>query len=135
MNPGVSSTASSNFGQVATADFNHPGLATSNYEIKHQWKGRLSWTHKFWGDNETLVSLYFERRSGLPYSFVYNPRSTQALATLGRRLVDRQLFYVPKADSSGNVTATSDPIVTYATGATAIDINAFNQYLQYIRPD
>jgi hypothetical protein len=127
INPGTSSVAFSNFGQFATADSNNPGLATSNYEIKNQWKARASWSHKFWDDYATSVSLFFERRSGLPYSFVFSQSSTNALAAFGDGASNRQLFYVPKADSTGNVTATSDPIVGYATG---FDITAFNQYLK-----
>lgn len=131
VSPGTNSTASSSFGQMATADFNRPGLATSNYEIKHSVKGRLSWTHQFFGDNDTNVSLFFERRSGLPFSYVYNASSTSALATWGDISSNRQLFYVPKTDSSGNVTATSDPIVAFvSTGATAVDLAAFNAYLK-----
>lgn len=131
VNPGVSSTASSNFGQVAVSDFNNPGLATSNYEIKHSVKGRASWTHRFFGDNDTTVSMFFERRSGLPFSYVYNASATNALATWGDASASRQLFYVPKTDASGNVTLTSDPIVTYTTtGATAVDVNALNDYLK-----
>jgi hypothetical protein len=131
VSPGISSTASSNFGQVATADVNNPGLATSNYEIKNSIKGRASWTHQFFGDNDTNISLFFERRSGLPFSYTYNASSTTAVNTWGDLASNRQLIYVPKVDSSGNVTLTSDPIITYVTsGATAVDIAAFNAYLQ-----
>jgi hypothetical protein len=127
VNPGISSVAFSNFGGVATADSNNPGLATSNFEIKHSFKGRLSWAKKFWDDNETSVSLFFERRSGLPYSFVFNQSSANALAAFGDGASNRQLFYVPRTDASGNVTATSDPRVVYAAG---FDVAAFNAYLQ-----
>jgi hypothetical protein len=126
----TSSTASSNFNQVATADSNLPGLATSNYEIKDSFKGRLSWAHQFFGDNDTVVSLFFERRSGLPFSYTFNSSATVSLNTWGDNASNRQLFYVPRADGSGNVTATSDPIVTYlTTGAAAVDVAALNAYL------
>jgi outer membrane receptor for ferrienterochelin and colicin len=127
VNPGISSVAFSNFGGVATADSNNPGLATSNFEIKHSFKGRFSWTKAFFGDNETNVSVFFEHRSGLPYSFTYNASSTQALANWGDGASGRQLFYVPQADGSGNVTATSDPRVTYAAG---FNLAAFSEYLK-----
>ncbi|MCR5877766.1 TonB-dependent receptor [Phenylobacterium sp. J367] len=127
VNPGTSSVAFSNWGNLATADINDPGLATSNYEIKHQFKGRFSFRRAFFGDNETNVSLFFQHRSGNPYSFVYNLSSTNALALFGDGASNRQLFYVPQVDSAGNVTLTSDPIVTYASG---FDINRFNEYLK-----
>jgi len=127
VNPGTSSVAFSNWGQVATADMNDPGLATSNYEIKHSFKGRLSWTKEFFGDNKTNVTLFAEHRSGLPYSFVYNLSSSNSLAIFGDGASNRQLFYVPKTDGSGNVTATSDPIVAYAAG---FNLAAFNDYIR-----
>ncbi|PZQ61522.1 MAG: TonB-dependent receptor [Phenylobacterium zucineum] len=126
----TSSTASSNFNQVATSDSNNPGLATSNYEIKDSFKGRLTWTHQFFGDNDTSISLFVEHRSGLPFSYTYNSSTTNSLTTWGDNASNRQLFYVPRTDSAGNVTATSDPIVTYlSTGAAAVDVAALNAYL------
>jgi hypothetical protein len=127
VNPGTSSVAFSNWANLATADVNNPGLATSNYEIKHSYKLRLSWTKELWDDNKTNVSLFMEHRSGLPYSFVYNISGAASMATFGDGASNRQLFYVPQVDSSGNVTLTSDPIVTYATG---FNMAAFNEYLK-----
>ena len=40
---------------------------------------------------------------------------------------NNQLLYVPSTDSTGNVTATSDPKVTYAAG---FDMAAFNAFLK-----
>jgi hypothetical protein len=127
VNPGTSSVAFSNFGQFATADSNHPGLATSNYEIKNSFKARFSWTKAFFGDNNTNVSVFAEHRSGLPFSYVYNLSSANALAMFGDGASNRQLFYVPRFDSTGNITATSDPIVTYASG---FNIAQFNDYIK-----
>lgn len=127
VNPGTSSVAFSNWGQLATADSNNPGLATSNYEIKHSIKARVSWSKEFFGDNKTNISVFMEHRSGLPFSYVYNLSATNALATFGDGAGNRQLFYVPKLDSSGNVTATSDTIVGYAPG---FNLAAFNDYIR-----
>ncbi len=131
VNPGTSSVAFSNWGNLATADINNPGLSTSNYEIKNSIKGRVSWTHQFIDDHDTTVSMFFEHRSGLPFSYTFNASSTTAMSIWGDGASNRQLFYVPRTDSNGQVTATSDPIVTYLTsGAGAIDLAAFNTYLQ-----
>lgn len=127
VNPGTSSVAFSNFAQFATADSNNPGLATSNYEIKHQWKARLSWKKVFFGDYETGVSMVVDHRSGLPFSYVYNVSGTNALAIWGDGAGNRQLFYVPKFDSAGNITTTSDSIVTYGAG---FNMTAFNEYIK-----
>jgi hypothetical protein len=129
VNSGTSSTASSNFGQVATYDLNNPALATSNYQIKYSYKGRLSWKHAFFGDNNTGFNMFFERRAGLPFSYTFLTSSTTAvnsLNTFGDAASGRQLFYVPKTDSSGLVTATSDPNVDVS----GLDLAKFNTFLK-----
>jgi hypothetical protein len=64
VNPGTSSTASSNWDNVATSDPNDPGLATSNYEMRHRFNGSLGWRKAFFGDYETSLALVAEHRSG-----------------------------------------------------------------------
>ncbi len=97
VNPGTSSTASSNWDNVAASDPNDPGLETSNYEIEHQFKGAFTWRKAFFGDYETSVSLVGERRSGRPYSYTFGSGS---LVWGDPRQASRQrhLFYVPDAD-------------------------------------
>ena len=126
VNPATSSVASSNYINNITADPNHPSLATSNYEIK--WENRLSFSfqHKFLGDNNTSFRLFLYNRAGLPFSYAFCPTASSACAVasvsanfdelFGQYSTStmHQLLYVPKADSSGNVTATSDPLVTYS---------------------
>jgi hypothetical protein len=97
VNPGTSSTASSNWDNVAVSDPNDPGLATSNYEIEHRFNGAFQWTKAFFGDYETAVALIGERRSGRPYSYTFgagspvwgDPRQDER---------QRHLFYVPDGD-------------------------------------
>jgi hypothetical protein len=129
VNSGTSSTASSNFGQVATYDLNNPALATSNYQIKYSYKGRLSWKHAFFGDNNTGFNVFMERRAGLPFSYTFLTSSTTAvnsLNTFGDAASGRQLFYVPQTDSSGNVTASSDAKVDLS----GVDLVRFNDFLK-----
>jgi hypothetical protein len=114
---------------VATYDLNNPALATSNYQIKYSYKGRLSWKHAFFGDNNTGFNMFFERRAGLPFSYTFLTSSTTAvnsLNTFGDAASGRQLFYVPKTDSSGLVTATSDPNVDVS----GLDLAKFNTFLK-----
>jgi hypothetical protein len=97
VNPGTSSTASSNWDNVAVSDPNDPGLQTSNYEIEHMFKGAFTWRKAFFGDYETSVSLVGERRSGRPYSYTFGSGS---LVWGDPRQASRQrhLFYVPDGD-------------------------------------
>lgn len=125
VHPGTSSVAASNFGQMAVVDPNNPAVATSNYEIKHSTKLNLSYRRAFFGDYRTSFNLFGERRSGLPYSHTITGNPTGEANEYGRR--NRLLLYVPTADASGMVTATSDANVTYAAN---FDFAAFNEYLQ-----
>ncbi|MGE0029763.1 MAG: TonB-dependent receptor [Steroidobacteraceae bacterium] len=96
INPGTSSTASSNWDNLAVADPNNPELSTSNYEIEHQFKGAFTWRKAFFGDYETSIALVGERRSGRPYSFTFGGGSPQSVWGDPRQAArQRQLFYVP----------------------------------------
>ncbi len=97
VNPGTSSTASSNWDNVAVSDPNDPGLATSNYEIEHRFTGTFSWSKAFFGDYRTSVALAADRRSGRPYSYTFGSGSpVWGDPRQGSR--QRHLFYVPDGD-------------------------------------
>ncbi|MBX3702357.1 MAG: TonB-dependent receptor [Steroidobacteraceae bacterium] len=96
VNPGTSSTASSNWDNVAVSDPNNPGLSTSNYEIEHQFKGAFGWRKAFFGDYETSIALVGERRSGRPFSYTFGGGTPQAVWGDPRQAArQRHLFYVP----------------------------------------
>jgi len=96
VNPGTSSTASSNWDNLATEDPNGPKLSTSNYEIEHQFKGAFTWRKAFFGDYETSISLVGERRSGRPFSYTFGGGTPQAVWGDPRQAArQRHLFYVP----------------------------------------
>ena len=134
VNPGTSSVAASNYGTFAVSDPNHPALAISNYNIKWEFKLTAGYRRAFFGDYFTDVRLYAQRRAGLPFSYTFQSSASSGTAAdqmFGESGVfasrSRQLLYVPKADSTGAVTATSDPIVTYGS---SFNVAAFNQFLQ-----
>jgi hypothetical protein len=96
VNPGTSSTASSNWDNLATEDPNNPKLSTSNYQIRHQFKGMVNWRKPFFGDYETSIALVAERRSGRPFSYTFGGGSPQSVWGDPRQAArQRQLFYVP----------------------------------------
>jgi hypothetical protein len=76
VHPATSSTAFSNWGRVARTDPNNPVLATSNYETRHRFPLSVTWRKAFFGDYESGVSLFVERRSGRPYSVTFGGGST-----------------------------------------------------------
>ncbi len=135
-NPMTSSIADSSYVRFASADPQHPPLATSDYEIRDKYAVTLSYQRSFFWDLMTNITMFAQKRSGLPFSYTFdNSRTgnfdndfgnlvTQTYS--GRQASSNQLYYVP-AMTGGAVTATSDPRVTYASG---FDLAAYNAYLK-----
>jgi outer membrane receptor for ferrienterochelin and colicin len=117
VNPGTSSTASSNWDNVAVSDPNNPGLETSNYEIEHRFTGSFAWRKAFFGDYETSIALIGERRSGRPYSYTFGSGS-QVWGDPRQGSRQRHLFYVPDGDVIFEGACTAGEVGTVA-GCTA----------------
>ncbi|MFO1013249.1 MAG: TonB-dependent receptor [Caulobacteraceae bacterium] len=106
VNGGLSTTASSSYGNNAVSDPVNPGLSTSTYEIRYSTKLTLTWTHEFFGDYKTIISLFGERRSGNPYSLVFRPvtstgsTSNASVDQFGDVFGGRQLLYIPTVGDS-----------------------------------
>ncbi len=135
-NPMTSSIADSSYTRFATYDAQNPALATSDYEIRHKGLLHLGYRRAFFGDNMTMIDVVTQYRSGLPFSYTFASAATNRPETefgnyvstySGRQAQSNQLLYVPATDSSGNVTATSDPKITYAAG---FDVANFNSFLK-----
>ena len=71
VNPLTSSQAHSNWDGRAILNPNTPTSDRSNYTIRDRFTGVLTWQKPFFGDYNTTVSLFFEGRSGRPYSWTY----------------------------------------------------------------
>ncbi len=144
VNPATSSVANSNYINNITADPNHPALATSNYQILYENRLSITYQHKWLGDNNTTFRLFLYNRAGLPFSYAFCPGASSAckspsdsanfdeLFGQASSTTMHQLLYVPKADASGNVTATSDPRVTYGP---SFDVASFNAFLHSVEAD
>ena len=121
-----SSTASSSFQNTVTSDPNVAFVTTSSFEIHEAWKLNLSYQHAFFGDYRTRLNLFGQRRSGLPFSYVYNTATNANFGYTSAYSTRNGLLYVPQVDAaSGLVTATSDPIVRYAAAFNLADFNDF----------
>lgn len=68
-NPGTSSTAESNFQYEVTQNRNDPLVGTAYYEIEHRLVLNFGYTTELFDGYATNVNLYFERRSGRPFSW------------------------------------------------------------------
>lgn len=113
VNPGTSSTAQSNWDNIAVSDMNNPALTTANTEIEHRGTLRMTWRKALFGDYETSAGLFIDRRSGLPYSYTF--RNSTFLGDPRGNSRQRQLFYVPKDATD----------VIYSGGLTAAAMDAF----------
>ncbi|KGM56854.1 Oar protein [Lysobacter arseniciresistens ZS79] len=88
VNPLTSSQAHSNWDGRAILNPNTPTADTSNYEIRDRFTGAVTWRKAFFGDYNTQVSVFYEGRSGRPYSWTFQNDANGDSET-------NDLFYVP----------------------------------------
>lgn len=119
---GTASTANSNFQQRAVVNINDVTIGRSEYERRHRYTATTDLSYEFFEGSPTKLRIFASRTSGQPFSYVFtnNPYG-------GNGQTFRNLLYVPQTDATGNVTATSDPLVQYAAG---FNLAGFNSYLQ-----
>lgn len=112
-----SSTAGSSYGSQLAFNIADDLASTARYEIKDRFTGALNWEHKFFGDYATQVGLFYEGRSGRPYSYIFTGDANGD----GRTFND--LFYVPEGPGAGDVkfgrisaggVFTADPVMEQA---------------------
>ncbi len=113
VSPMTSSTAGSNFDNVALLDIEHPVAATSNYVVPHRFTMVGDWRGTLFGDAETRITLRGYINEGQAQSF-----AMQSVDLEGDGFFGRHLLYVP--------TGPSDPNVVYAPG---FDLAGFNQWI------
>ena len=99
----TSSTAGSGFGSQLAFSTNEEQSNTARYEIKDRISGTLNWKHAFFGDYETQLGLFYEGRSGRPYSYIFAGDAN------GDSRSFNDLFYVPRGPGDvqfGSLSAT-----------------------------
>ncbi|WP_024611126.1 TonB-dependent receptor [Pseudoalteromonas sp. TB64] len=116
VNPMTSSTASSNYGNLATSNPLNPGVSSSDYEIPHRFTLNLGYTHEFFDGYDTRFNLFGEAYKGLPYSFTFDGDDGVFGDVNSNR--SRQLLYVPLVN---------DPNVVY--NMSADEISEFNDFI------
>jgi hypothetical protein len=127
---GTSSVANSNLTNRAYTNMNDPELARSDFERTHRYTMNLGLKYSFFEGYETRINFFGVRMSGQPFSYTFASGATGTSGFGQNQQNGANLFYVPKADSNGNITATSDPIIVYAAGTTAAQIANFDSYLK-----
>ncbi|HRO86694.1 MAG TPA: TonB-dependent receptor [Chiayiivirga sp.] len=89
VSPMASSQNTSNWNGTTIYQVNENVSSTSRYAIRDRFTGVLTYTNAFFGDNNTTFGLFYEGRSGLPFSYIYyNDINGDGAST-------NDLFYVP----------------------------------------
>lgn len=88
VSPLTSSRAISNWNGRFAYNPNEEVASRSNYEIRDRFTGALTWQKAFFGDNKTSVAVFYEGRSGKPYSWGFRNDANGDGYT-------NDLFYVP----------------------------------------
>ena len=70
-NPVNSSTAGSSYEEVAKITLNNNTLGPNLWANEHNFVVRATFKHYFFADHPTSVGLFFQRRSGRPFSYTY----------------------------------------------------------------
>lgn len=117
-NPVNSSTATSSFEEVATAVINDVQLGPAHWAARHNFVVSMRYQHYFFDNHPTSIGMFYQRRSGQAFSYVYDNNTPTTLFGDSDN-EERNLFYVP--------TGPSDPLVDFSTldaqGTTAAFFN------------
>jgi hypothetical protein len=98
VSPLASSTSGSNWNNRANFNPNENVAANSQYLIRDRISASVNWSKAlFDGKHKTTVGLFYEGRSGKPYSWVFR----NDMNGDGRNIND--LMYIPKGPGSGEV--------------------------------
>jgi hypothetical protein len=102
VSPLTSSTSSSNYSGRASFDPNEDVNANSAYLVKDRITALVNFQKRLWSTYKTTFGLFYEGRSGKPYSWTFNNDLN------GDGLPGNDLMYIPSAPGSGQVTFYGD---------------------------
>ena len=132
VNSGTSSVALSNYNNSVARDPNQAAYGTSNYQTHDTIKANVGFNHAFFGDNMTRINLFYDSRSGQPFSYTFQDAlggsRSPTFGVTGTN--SRFLLYVPNVASP-----TADPIVTYLPStvngvSVPFDFAGFQKFVQ-----
>jgi hypothetical protein len=113
VSPLTSSTAASQWENRAQFNANEQVAANSQSLIRHRVNLSASWSRAFFGKYQTRVGVFYEGRSGRPYSWAFNNDMN------GDGVQGNDLLYVPTAPGSGEVLFRLPNQTVAASGAAA----------------
>jgi outer membrane receptor protein involved in Fe transport len=108
VSPLTSSTSSSNWSGRSVLNPNEEVEANSSYLVKDRINASLSFQKRFFGTYRTTLGVFYEGRSGKPYSWTFNNDAN------GDGLGGNDLMYIPTAFGSGEVIFKGDSATSHA---------------------
>ncbi len=124
VSPLTSSTSNSNWSGRSVFNPNEEVAANSSYLVKDRVNARLSWEKKFFANYRTRLGVFYEGRSGKPYSWTVNNDLN------GDGLAGNDLMYIPSAFGSGEVVFYGDTATNKANETKFFDIVESNKALR-----
>ncbi|CCQ10967.1 Oar-like outer membrane protein protein, OmpA family [Pseudoalteromonas luteoviolacea B = ATCC 29581] len=118
VSPMTSSTAGSNYGNIAVTNPLNPGVATSDYEVPHRFTMTLGYKTELFDGYTTRFNLFGQASEGQPYSYLFNG-SDGNFGDSSWNSDGRQLMYVPLEND-----------VAVAYDMSADELAAFNEFIE-----
>lgn len=107
VSPLTSSVSTSNFNARSVFNPNENIASNSSYLVKDRVNMLVNWQHKFFGAYNTRFGMFYEGRSGKPFSWTVNNDLN------GDGLAGNDLMYIPKALGSGEVAFYGDSATSH----------------------
>ncbi|HEX8604496.1 MAG TPA: Oar protein, partial [Pseudoduganella sp.] len=108
VSPLTSSTSNSNWAGRSVFNPNEEVEANSSYLVKDRISGSVSFQKRFFGAYRTTLGVFYEGRSGKPYSWTTNNDMN------GDGLAGNDLMYIPTAFGAGEVAFAGDSATSHA---------------------
>ncbi|MFA6311148.1 MAG: TonB-dependent receptor [Sterolibacterium sp.] len=108
VSPLTSSVANSNFNSRSVFNPNEEVAANSAYLVKDRVSASINWSRAFVDNHKTTLGLFYEGRSGKPYSWTYRNDIN------GDGVSGNDLMYIPSGPQSGEVIFLGDSAANHA---------------------
>ncbi len=112
----TSSTSSSNWAGRSILNPNEEVASNSSYLVKNRINANMSWQKAFFGSLKSSVGVFYEGRSGKPYSWTINNDLN------GDGVAGNDLMYIPSKFGSGEVVFRGDTATSTVNEAKFWDV-------------